>query len=52
MFVLLIQSSLTEEAMAEVIGIQTSRDLWTTLERAYSYQSVERTQNLRDALRQ
>ena len=49
---LLLQSSLTEEAMAEVIGITTSRDLWTTLERAYSHHSSKSTQNLRDSLRQ
>lgn len=38
--------------MAEVIGVTSSRDLWTTLERVYSNQSSERTQNLRDSLRQ
>ncbi|XP_076935867.1 uncharacterized protein LOC143602738 [Bidens hawaiensis] len=49
---LLLQSSLTEEAVAEVIRVTTTRDLWTTLERAYSYHSIEHAQNLRGALRQ
>lgn len=46
---LLIQYSLTEEAIVEVIGIQSSQDLWITLERAYNHHPIERTQNLRDA---
>ncbi|KAJ0536278.1 putative RNA-directed DNA polymerase [Helianthus annuus] len=49
---LLLQSSLTEEAIAEAIGHTTARSLWMALESAYSNASVERTQTLRDSLRQ
>lgn len=49
---LLLQSSLTEEAMAKVIGVSTARELWTNLKRVYSYDSIEHTQNLQDTLRQ
>ncbi|PWA84471.1 zinc finger, CCHC-type, Gag-polypeptide of LTR copia-type [Artemisia annua] len=49
---LILQASLTEEAMAEVIGLSTAHDVWCALESAYSHDSVERMQNLRDSLRQ
>ncbi|GKF41750.1 zinc finger, CCHC-type containing LTR copia-type gag-polypeptide, partial [Tanacetum coccineum] len=47
---LILQASLTEEAMAEVIGLPTARDVWCVLESAYSHDSVERMQNLLDSL--
>ncbi|KAM0058671.1 putative RNA-directed DNA polymerase [Helianthus debilis subsp. tardiflorus] len=49
---LLLQSSLTEEAMAEVLGLSSSREVWLALESAYSHDSMERSQNIKDALRQ
>lgn len=49
---LIIQSSLSEEAMAETIGMTSSRDLWQALEATYSHDSVERMQTLCDSLRQ
>ncbi|KAJ9552360.1 hypothetical protein OSB04_016405 [Centaurea solstitialis] len=49
---LILQSSLTEEAMAEVLGLHTAHEVWHALESAYSHDSVERMQNLRDSLRQ
>ena len=49
--VLLIKSSLSEEAAAEVLGLKSARDIWTALEHAYSNASVERVHSLRDSLR-
>ena len=49
---LILQSSLSEESMAEVLGLSTPREVWTTLESAYSHDSQERSQNLKDSLRQ
>ncbi|PWA53009.1 zinc finger, CCHC-type, Gag-polypeptide of LTR copia-type [Artemisia annua] len=50
--VILFQSSLTEEAAAEVLGLTTARQIWLSLEAAYSNASVERIHSLRDSLRQ
>lgn len=50
--VILLQSSLTEEAAAEVLGLTTARQIWLSLEAAYSNASVERIHSLRDSLRQ
>ncbi|KAJ9566476.1 hypothetical protein OSB04_002442 [Centaurea solstitialis] len=49
---IILQSSLSEEAMAEALGLVTARDVWHALESTYSHDSVERMQNLRDSLRQ
>lgn len=49
---LILQSSLTEEAMSEAIGLNTARSVWTALEAAYSHDSPERMHTLRDSLRQ
>ncbi|GJV32261.1 DNA-directed DNA polymerase [Tanacetum coccineum] len=49
---LLIQSSLSEEAMAETLGHTTAKDVWCALPDAYSHDSVERMHILRDSLRQ
>lgn len=49
---IILQSSLSEEAMAEALGLAMARDVWHSLEDAYSHDSVERMQNLRDSLRQ
>ncbi|GKD56415.1 zinc finger, CCHC-type containing LTR copia-type gag-polypeptide [Tanacetum coccineum] len=49
---LILQSSLSEEAMAEVLGLTSSRAVWLALESAYSHDSLERSQNLKDWLRQ
>ncbi|KAM0002042.1 putative RNA-directed DNA polymerase [Helianthus debilis subsp. tardiflorus] len=49
---LLILSSLTEEAAAEVLGITCARDIWLALENIYSNASAERVQTLRDSLSQ
>ncbi|MFS7997506.1 putative RNA-directed DNA polymerase [Helianthus anomalus] len=48
----LIQSSLSEEAMNEVIGLSTARQVWLAFENAYSHCSLERMHTLRDTLRQ
>lgn len=48
---LLLQSSLSEEAMSEVLGLSSSREVWQALESAYSHDSMERSQNLKDSLR-
>ncbi|GKB95459.1 putative RNA-directed DNA polymerase [Tanacetum coccineum] len=40
-----------DEAMAEVLGLQTARDVWLALEAAYSHDSVERMHTLKDSLR-
>ncbi|GJV34145.1 putative RNA-directed DNA polymerase [Tanacetum coccineum] len=50
--VILLQSSLTEEAAAEVLGLTTAHQIWLSLEAAYSNASVERIHLLRDSLRQ
>lgn len=39
--ILIIQSSLTEEAIAEVLGLSTTMDVWTALEKAYHHDSIE-----------
>ena len=49
---ILLNSSLTEEAAAEVLGLPDSRSIWTALQAAYSSSSVERIHSLRDSLRQ
>ena len=38
----LLLSSLTEEAMAEAVGLSTSREVWTTLENTFSHHSKAR----------
>ncbi|KAJ9555163.1 hypothetical protein OSB04_009777 [Centaurea solstitialis] len=48
---ILIQSSVSEEAMSEVLGLDDARSVWRALEAAYSHDSVERMQTLRDSLR-
>ncbi|KAF5770729.1 putative RNA-directed DNA polymerase [Helianthus annuus] len=50
--ILLLKSSLSEQAAAEVIGITNARQIWVALEAAYSNSSVERIHVLRDSLRQ
>ncbi|KAM0045580.1 putative RNA-directed DNA polymerase [Helianthus debilis subsp. tardiflorus] len=49
--VLILNSSLTEEAIAEILGLTTARQIWTALEAAYSNTSLERMHLLRDNLR-
>ncbi|GKE11328.1 putative zinc finger, CCHC-type containing protein [Tanacetum coccineum] len=49
---LIVQSSLSEEAMAKVIGLTYSRAVWLALETAYSHDSVKQSQNRKDFLRQ
>ncbi|GJS68648.1 hypothetical protein Tco_0683213 [Tanacetum coccineum] len=46
--IILLQSSLTEEVAAEVLGLTTARQIWLSLEAAYSNASVERIHSLRD----
>ncbi|GKA19149.1 zinc finger, CCHC-type containing LTR copia-type gag-polypeptide [Tanacetum coccineum] len=48
--VILLNSSLTEEAAAEVLGLTTAHAIWTALETAYSNSSVERIHSLRDSI--
>lgn len=49
---ILIQSSLSEEAMSKTLGHDTTCDVWTALERTHSHDSTERTHTLRDSLPQ
>uniref|UniRef100_A0A2N9IZ37 Reverse transcriptase Ty1/copia-type domain-containing protein n=1 Tax=Fagus sylvatica TaxID=28930 RepID=A0A2N9IZ37_FAGSY len=46
----LLLSSLTEEAMAEVVGLSTSREVWTALENTFSHRSKAREIRLKDDL--
>lgn len=46
----LLQSSLTEESMAEVIGASSSRAVWLALEAAFSHDSESRAHQLREEL--
>ncbi|KAJ0600589.1 putative RNA-directed DNA polymerase [Helianthus annuus] len=48
---LLINSTLSEEAMAETIGHTTALQVWKALADAYSNSSIERVHNLQDSLR-
>ncbi|KAM0068395.1 putative RNA-directed DNA polymerase [Helianthus debilis subsp. tardiflorus] len=47
----LINATLSEEAMTVVVGLATARQRWQSLEAAYGNTSIERVQNLRDQLR-
>ncbi|KAM0009620.1 putative RNA-directed DNA polymerase [Helianthus debilis subsp. tardiflorus] len=49
---LLLHSTLTEEAMAETFGHTSAYQVWHALENAYSHNSLERMHTLRDSLRQ
>ncbi|GJS17585.1 retrovirus-related pol polyprotein from transposon TNT 1-94 [Tanacetum coccineum] len=49
--IILLNSSLTEEAAAEVLGLTTAHAIWTALETAYSNSSIKRINSLRDSLR-
>ncbi|KAJ0448581.1 putative transcription factor interactor and regulator CCHC(Zn) family [Helianthus annuus] len=49
--IILLNASLTEEALAVTVGLPTARDIWVALENAFCNTSVERVQNLRDNLR-
>ena len=46
----LLLSSLTEEAMAEAVGLSTSREVWTALESTFSHPSKAREIRLKDDL--
>ena len=48
---ILLHSSLSEEAVSEVLGLKTANEVWSALQRAYSHDSIERMQSLRDSLR-
>ncbi|KAJ0437023.1 putative RNA-directed DNA polymerase [Helianthus annuus] len=48
---LLLNSTLSEEAMAETIGHSTALQVWKALADAYSHCSIERVHNLQDSLR-
>ena len=46
----LLFSSLTEEAMAEVLGLTTARDVWLALENSFSHISKTRELRIKDDL--
>ena len=46
----LLFSSLTEEAMAEVLGLTTARDVWMALENSFSHISKARELQIKDEL--
>ncbi|GJT08980.1 retrovirus-related pol polyprotein from transposon RE1 [Tanacetum coccineum] len=48
---ILIQSSLFEEVMAETLGHSTSHDVWSSLADIYQHDSLEHIHTLRDSLR-
>lgn len=48
--VILLNSSLTEEAASEVLGLPTASAIWSALEKAYNNSSLERIHSLRDSL--
>lgn len=48
---LILQSSLTEAAMAETLGVDTAAQVWRNLERAYRHDSHDRMHTLKDNLR-
>lgn len=47
---ILLNSSLTEEAAAEILGLSTTHAIWSSLEKAYNNSSVEHIHSLRDSL--
>ncbi|XP_058106958.1 uncharacterized protein LOC131250692 [Magnolia sinica] len=47
---LFLLSSLTEEVMAKVVGLSTSREVWLSLENTFSHQSKAREIHLKDDL--
>lgn len=49
---ILIQFALSEESMVVALEHSSARFVWTSLEAAYSHDSVERMQTHRDSLRQ
>lgn len=49
---LIIQSSLSEEAMADTLNLSFAHVIWQSLEQVYSHDSIERVQTLRDNIRQ
>lgn len=49
MLLSLIFSSLSEEAMSEVIGASTSRDAWLMLEEAFALKSKAREIRIKDS---
>ncbi|KAK9047921.1 hypothetical protein SSX86_033117 [Deinandra increscens subsp. villosa] len=49
--VVILQSSLTEESVAVIVGLTRAREIWLALEAAYGNTSVERVHHLRDMLR-
>lgn len=49
---ILLNSSLTEEDVAEVLGLSTTYLIWTSSESTYNSSSVEGIHSLHDSLRQ
>lgn len=49
--IILLNASLTEEALSVIVGLTTARDICVALEAAFCNTSIERVQNLRDNLR-
>ncbi|GKC23992.1 putative RNA-directed DNA polymerase [Tanacetum coccineum] len=50
--IILLQSSLTKESAAKVLGLTTASQIWLSLEAAYGNASVERVNSLRDSIHQ
>ncbi|KAD6795087.1 hypothetical protein E3N88_05983 [Mikania micrantha] len=49
--IILLNASLTEDAISISVGLPTARDIWVALEAAFCTASTEREQNLKDQLR-
>ncbi|KAJ0913232.1 putative RNA-directed DNA polymerase [Helianthus annuus] len=48
---ILLNASLTEEALSVIVGLTSAREIWLALEAAFCSASVERVQNLCDTFR-
>ncbi|KAJ0457292.1 hypothetical protein HanIR_Chr15g0772041 [Helianthus annuus] len=49
--VVLINATLSEEAMSAVVGLKSAREIWSTLESTFGNTSVECVQSIKDRLR-
>lgn len=49
--IIILQASLSEEAITVIVGLTFARQIWVALEKAYGNSSIERVHNLRDQLR-
>lgn len=48
--IIILQASLSEEAITVIVGMTTAHQIWAALEKAYGNSSIGRVHNLRDQL--